>query len=111
MIPMPSQIDLYQEMSTLSASMVEAAQSHDWDELISLEQRVASLRNSLMADDDNSRLSPGERTLKAALIQRILDDDAEIRRHTEPWMEHVRHFLGDARVKRRVDQAYGAGRF
>jgi flagellar protein FliT len=91
--------------------MVEAAQSQDWDELVSLEYRVAALRNALMADDDNSRLSASERVLKAALIQRILDDDAEIRRHTEPWMEHVRHYLGDARVKRRVDQAYGASSF
>ena len=30
------------------------------------------------------------------LIQQILRDDAEIRRHTEPWMEGLRHLL-DAR--------------
>jgi flagellar protein FliT len=43
------------------------------------------------------------------MIQRILKDDAEVRRHTEPWMEQVRRFLnGDAR-KRQVDRAYGTG--
>ena len=43
-----------------------------------------------------------ERTLKAALIQRVLDDDAEIRRHTEPWMEKVRQLLGGTAKRRRV---------
>jgi flagellar protein FliT len=40
------------------------------------------------------------------LIERILDDDAEIRRHTEPWMEHVRHLLGDNRRLRELQRAY-----
>jgi flagellar protein FliT len=108
---MPSQIDMYQEMSALSARMVEAARSHDWEQLIALESKVAALRNVLMASDENTGLPAADRSLKAALIQRILDDDAEIRRHTEPWMEHVRQFLGDTRTQRRVEQAYGAGSF
>ncbi len=46
------------------------------------------------------RSSPGaamvapEIARKRGLIQQLLDDDAEIRRHTEPWMEHVRKLLG-----------------
>ena len=91
---MASQIDLYQDMATLSAAMVEAARAHDWNRLVVLEKSVSALRNRLMDNDDNSSLSDGERSQKAAMIQRILDDDAEIRRHTEPWMEQVRHFLG-----------------
>lgn len=108
MIPMPSQIEIFQEISALSARMVEAAKEHDWDRLVTLEQSVSSLRDTLSTDDDNTRLAPAELTLKAALIQRILDDDAEIRRHTEPWMEHVRQFLGGNNQRRRVEQAYGA---
>jgi flagellar protein FliT len=108
MLAMPSQIEIYQEMSALSGRMVEAAQAHDWEQLVTLEDSVAALRDMLMAEDDNAGLAPVERSLKAALIQRILDDDAEIRRHTEPWMEHVRRFLGDGARKRRVEQAYGA---
>lgn len=108
MIAMSSQIEIFQEMSALSAQMVEAAQAHDWDRLASLEESVASLRDTLMADGTSPRLAPEQQNLKAALIQRILDDDAEIRRHTEPWMEHVRQFLGDNNTRRRVQQAYGA---
>jgi flagellar protein FliT len=100
-------MQVYQEMSALSARMVEAAQSKDWERLVDLENRVSALRDTLMADDDNTDITPGERPLKAALIQRILDDDAEVRRHTEPWMEHVRQFLGGAARQKQVERAYG----
>ena len=106
---MPSQIEIYQEMSALSARMVEAAQSQDWDNLVILEKSVSALRNTLMADDDSVNLTAAERTLKTALIQRILDDDAEVRCHTEPWMEHVRKYLGDSTRRREVQKAYAAG--
>jgi flagellar protein FliT len=108
MLAMPSQIATYQEMSALSAQMVEAARANDWERLIGLEQSVATLRDTLLAEDDNSRLSSPEIDLKRALIQRILDDDAEIRRHTEPWMEQVRQFLGGNVRRKQVERAYGA---
>mgnify|MGYP000848390531 CR=1 FL=1 len=94
---MPSQIELFEEMSALSARMVEAAQANDWDKLIHLEKSVAALRQTVLADEANASLSTAEAEMKHALIQRILDDDAEIRRHTEPWMERLRRFLGSAR--------------
>lgn len=107
MLAMPTQIEIYEEMTTLSASMVVAARSNDWDRLIGLERSVTELRARLN-DEDNNRLNQPDRERKAALIQRILADDAEIRRHTEPWMEQVRQFLGGARKKRQVEMAYGA---
>jgi flagellar protein FliT len=110
MLLMASQIETYQQMSALSAAMVEAARAQEWEKLVTLEESVAALRNSLMQDDDPAaNLSESERNLKAALIQRILDDDAEVRRHTEPWMEHVRRFLGEGNTRRRVENAYAGG--
>ena len=108
MLAMHNQIELYEEMTALSTRMVEAARRNDWDSLIELERSVSELRLRLAAEDDNYRLDNAERERKAALIQRILADDAEIRRHTEPWMEQVRQFLGGARKRRQVDQTYGA---
>lgn len=105
---MTSQIEIYEEMSTLSARMVEAARASDWDNLIRLEKSVVALRLSLAADDDNGRLTPSELEAKRVLIQRILDDDAEVRRHTEPWMEQVRQFLGGNTRRKQVESAYGA---
>lgn len=91
---MKTQIKLYEEISTLSQSMVNAAQANNWDRLVELECRVAALRNKLIASDASLALSTPELLHKQGLIQQILEDDAEIRRHTEPWMERVRQFLG-----------------
>ena len=107
MLFMPTQISLYQEMSALSSRMVEAARANDWDTLIKLERSIAALRNSLLPDDDNGDQSPAELKLKSQLIQRILADDAEVRRHTEPWMERVRKFLGSDTRQRDVERPYG----
>ena len=108
MLAMPSQIEMYQDMSALSAQMVEAAHANDWDRLIGLERAVAALRDALMTMDDNAGLSGADIGLKAELIRRILDDDAEVRRHTEPWMEQVRQFLGGNARRQQVERAYGA---
>lgn len=108
MLWMPSQIDTYKEICTLSAQMVEAARANDWDRLVDLERNVATLRDGLIGEEDNMALSLQELDLKHGLIQRILDDDAEIRRHTEPWMEQVRRFLGGRSTRDRVERTYGS---
>ena len=106
---MPSQIYLYEEMSLLSSRMVEAARAGDWDNLLALEHGVSRLRETLMTTPDDSDLPAGDLTRKRSLIQSILKDDAEVRRHTEPWMEHVRRYLGDSVRRRDVEKAYAAG--
>ena len=106
---MPSQIELYEEMRLLSARMVEAAHAGDWDNLIELERTVTGLRNTLMTVPDDSNLPAADVARKRILIQDILKDDAEVRRHTEPWMEHVRQYLGDSTRRRDVQKAYAAG--
>ena len=109
MLAMPSQIEIYQEMSALSARMVSAAEAQDWQLLVALEKDVAALRDALMLEDDSALLAPDERIRKAELIQRILEDDAAVRRHTEPWMEHVRQYLGGSAQRRKLERAYSAG--
>lgn len=110
MLAMASQIEIYEEMSALSARMVEAARSHEWDRLIDLEAAVAALRNTLMNDASATTvLSSADQARKAALIQKILADDAEVRRYTDPWMERVRHFLGRNNQRKKIEHAYGAG--
>lgn len=96
MLGMPVQIDRYEELSALSARMADAARKGDWDELTNLESLVATLRQRLN-EDSPAMPSSIEATSEVArvrgLIQKILEDDAEVRRHTEPWMEQVRLLL------------------
>ncbi len=109
MLSMPAQLEIYEEMRALSARMVEAAQAGDWDRLVELEKAVARLRDTLAGEgEDLTGATAAEAERKAGLIRGILDDDAEIRRHTEPWMEQVRKFLSGVAKKKQVDRAYGA---
>lgn len=102
MLTMPtSQILLYEEMNAISSRMAAAARMRDWETLNRLARSVSTLRVALLANEsdasrefDDDILSEDDMQKKALLIQRILNDDAEIRRHTEPWMENVCCFLG-----------------
>ncbi len=100
---MPTQILLYMEMNALSSRMAEAARAKNWETLNILARSVVVLRDSLPDADD--RLTATQLQQKALLIQRILDDDAEIRRHTEPWMEHVCQFLGNEAKRHQTGSA------
>ena len=109
MLPMPAQIEIYEQMCELSTRMVEAARANDWEQLVDLERTVANLRKTLMNEPEGGTIDAFEAEKKRALIQQILKDDAEVRRHTEPWMEQVRHFLSGSERKRKVNRVYGAG--
>ena len=101
-------LTLYETMSEISARMVDAARANDWDRLVALEQDVAHLRDTLALEDRRPALSAEQRERKVRLIRRILADDAEVRRHTEPWMDSVRKMLGRGARERSVRQAYRA---
>lgn len=105
MTNMQSQLEIYENMCALSARMAEAAKTHDWDLLVNLESSVAKLRAGLFPED-NIKLSSGDAERKRILIQQILDDDAEVRRHTEPWMEELRQLIGEGRRRHQVEKAY-----
>jgi len=106
---MPSQIELYEEMSLLSSRMAVAARASDWEHLIELERDIRKLRDALLAISDDGSDAATDLARKHNLIQRILDDDAEVRRHTEPWMERILYFLGDGSPRRELHLASATG--
>jgi flagellar protein FliT len=93
---MPRHLELYEEMDLLSSRMVAAARCGDWDNLIELERHVTNLRNILLATLEDTSAPGNDLDRKRNLIARILENDAEVRRYTEPWMEHIRAYLGDS---------------
>ena len=98
---------LYESMRAISAQMVEAAGACNWERLTALEQDCAGLARHLAASGEPAPLTAAERARKMALIRQILADDAEVRRHVEPWLEEVRHFLGGGARERALRRAYG----
>lgn len=98
----------YETMNRLSAQMVDAAAANDWDRLTRLEQEVAQLRDALHSGRPQAPLTAEQRARKFALIRRILANDAEVRRHTMPWMEQVRRFLENSRQDHNLRPPCGA---
>jgi len=84
---------MYETMNELAVKMVAAARGQDWELLTGLESDCAHLARQIEESKTGAALSPIEHQRKLALIQNILAADAEVRRHTEPWMEQVRQFL------------------
>lgn len=102
----------YETMCRLTGMMADAARDNDWGLLGSLEQEVAVLRNQLQSEDANGitlDLDDSQRSRKRELILRMLADDREIRRHTEPWMASVRALLAGSAAERNVRKAYSSG--
>ena len=110
MLSVSDQLGIYEEIQAISGEMVAAAQANDWDNLVALESHVATLRDRLMNGEgaDPLVLSVTERAQKMAMIQKILDNDVEIRRYVEPWMDNVRQFLGSQSQRRKMQNAYAA---
>lgn len=109
---MSNYLSLYESMSQISASMVEAARANDWDRLVELEHEVSRLCIRLRFEEtpaSSDRLDEAGRARKLELIQRILADDLEVRRHAEPWMNDVRTLLGGNARQRAVDRIYRVG--
>ncbi|MCK6373185.1 MAG: flagellar protein FliT [Zoogloea sp.] len=108
-----SSLALLEQMSNYSTEMVDAARANDWDRLTRLERQVASLRDRIGVEEALAfpsrprRMSEDERARKIALIRRILDDDKEVRVHTEPWMDSVRQMLSGGVRERNLRSAYG----
>jgi flagellar protein FliT len=110
MQPEPDQLAVYKQMQAISAQMVSAAQANEWDRLVALETSITDLRNRLIngEDVDPLALTESQSVQKAAFIRQILENDAEIRRHVELWMDTVRQFLGSQSQRRKMQHAYAA---
>jgi flagellar protein FliT len=106
-------LDTYAAVSVKSGEMLEAAKASDWNRLVELEQECRALVDALRRDDctsrDAPRPDPGYIRRKYDLIRKVLADDAQIRRYTEPWMEQLQVFLGSARQEQRLQRAYDNG--
>lgn len=107
---MDPSLSLYETLSRLSAQMLTAARANDWDTFCQLEGETACLRDQLVAQDPFERqqtLDEASRSRKIEMIRQILEDDREIRSHTEPWLESVKHLLAGGSRQRALNSAYG----
>jgi flagellar protein FliT len=94
----------FESISTLTGEMSEAARAGEWDRLALLERRCAAVVAALKAAPP-VQFPPHMQRRKVELIQKIIADDADIRRYTEPWMKKVQTFLGHGGLVKHMHQA------
>ena len=99
-------IENYELLSSVMGKMRAAAAQGEWDHLVELESQCSKRVETIKSLDASSPLDENARQRKAALIRKILDDDKEIRNHTEPWLVQLQHLIQSAVQERRLLQAY-----
>jgi len=78
-------IAYYETVGRLSRTMVAAAESSDWESLAAAERICGLIIERIEAfGDPEPQLGPRERRRRLAILRDVLEDDAQIRRHTEP---------------------------
>lgn len=86
-------IDYYKAIEDSSAKMRDAAKAENWDEVVRFEGACAVLIEQLRHHARTEELQPDQRAEKARIMQRILQNDAQIRDLTEPWLARFEQTL------------------
>ena len=72
-------IDYYAAIEDSSAKMLDAAKSEDWEQVVRFEGACAVLIEQLRERAQSEDLQPEQRAEKSKIMQRILNNDAQIR--------------------------------
>ena len=86
-------IDYYKAIEDSSAKMLAAAKSENWDQVVQFEGACAVLIEQLRSTATTQELQPEQRSEKSRIMQRILQNDAQIRYLAEPWLDHFEQKL------------------
>ena len=81
-------IDYYKAIEDSSLKMLNAAKEEDWEQVVRFEGACAVLIEQLRAKARSEELLPAQRNEKTRIMQRILQNDAQIRYFAEPWLAH-----------------------
>jgi flagellar protein FliT len=86
-------IEYYKAIEDSSAKMLAAAKAEDWDAVMRFEGACAVLIEQLRARARSEELDATSRAEKSKIMQRILNNDAQIRYLAEPWLAHFEQKL------------------
>lgn len=89
-------IDYYKAIEDSSAKMLDAARTEDWEQVMRFEGVCAVLIEQLRTEAHTQELLPNQRSEKTRIMQRILQNDAQIRYLAEPWLAHCDEQPGGA---------------
>lgn len=97
----------YELLAALHGQMRVAAAQGEWDQLINIEQQSSQLLATMKLLDAAVKLDAVAHRRKLQLIEKILADDVETRKHTQVWMDQLQLSMHSNRQERRLRLAYG----
>lgn len=83
----------YEALERASNDMLAAARAADWDQVVKLEGACVLLIAQLKHAASEQNLAAEEGKQKSRIMQRILVNDAQIRRLAEPWLDELDELL------------------
>jgi len=98
-----SLLQRYELIAGLTGQMLAEARAQHWDAVVSLGERYCDAVEALR---DLDELDNSARAARRQLLEKILDDDANIRLLAAPELGRLGVLLGDLRRQRVVMQAY-----
>ncbi|MBA3756135.1 MAG: flagellar protein FliT [Nitrosomonas sp.] len=96
----------YEAILATTGKMLVAAQNNEWDELVSLERECRQLTGILIKKNPEPILDKELLQKKVKIIHQILDENAQIREITEPWIMRLQDILSTNGRTRNLQQAY-----
>jgi|TARA_A100001391_G_scaffold156327_1_gene114316 flagellar protein FliT len=96
-------LNQYQTIANLSGKMVQLARENQWDEVVATSQAYSEAVNALRQYEP---LDDSDRLARKPLLQKILQDDAEIRELAAPELVRLGSLLGSMRRHQNVLQTY-----
>jgi flagellar protein FliT len=82
-------IDYYKAIESSSQQMLAAAKTADWEQVARCEGVCAVLIEQLRGLASTQELEPAAKVEKSRIMQRILQNDAEIRYLAEPLLDDM----------------------
>lgn len=103
----PQILELYREIVSVTAAMLNAARVEDWSDVLHFGQtyceKVECLRNIGVAEP----LGDAERSQKHALLVQILENDANTRNLAIPELARMSELLGRMKRQQSLLNTYG----
>jgi len=102
-------LESYEQLLQRSARMLDLARNGDWPELVEEESGYVVAVETIKRLEADCVLETPEAQRKAELLERILEQDGETRRHLETRRDELGLLIGDQQRQRQASQAYRGG--
>ncbi len=100
-------VEAYEALLAQTDRMLEAARGAEWASLVDQEADYVLQVERVQRLDAEVALAPEARERKSALLERILENDLEIRRRLIERRDELGELIGTTRRQRNLRRAYG----